>query len=67
MIATGTGNLEYQWFLNTTNLLVGATNDMFTITNAQGKDSGIYQVAVSNTIGTATSSGARSGGDAVTR
>jgi hypothetical protein len=55
--ATGTTPLSYQWQLGT-NLLDGATNSLFTITNAQMSDRGSYSVIVTNIAGSVISSGA---------
>lgn len=53
--ATGTGPLAYQWILNATNLLAGATNAALTLTNVQPAQAGGYRVVVSNAAGSATS------------
>jgi alpha-tubulin suppressor-like RCC1 family protein len=50
----GAPPLSYQWTLNGTNL-VGATNAQLTLTHAQATSSGVYNVAVSNPLGTASS------------
>ncbi len=55
--ATGTGPLDYQWSLEGTDL-VGATNGLLTITNAQLSDGGSYAVRVANAFGVVTSSNA---------
>ncbi len=47
---------NYQWRLDGTNI-VGATNATLSIADAQVADSGTYSVVVSNSSGTATSSG----------
>ena len=51
--ATG-GLLGYQW-RNGTNLVLGATNALLVITNAQTTNSGNYTVIITNTVGTVTS------------
>ena len=56
--ATGTAPLNYQWRFNTTNLLFGATNLSFTITNVQSTNAGNYSVVVTNVAGSVTSSNA---------
>ncbi len=63
VVATGTAPLGYQWSLNGTNLgnsphIGGATGSILTITNLVATDAGNYQVLVSNSHGTATSSNA---------
>ena len=40
---------SYQWFFNTTNLIVGATNASFVISNVPLTAAGLYSVTVSNT------------------
>ncbi len=56
--ATGTPPLSYQWQLDETNLLDGATNQLLTITNLQTTDLGSYSVTVTGPGGTVTSSNA---------
>ncbi|HSY20212.1 MAG TPA: immunoglobulin domain-containing protein [Candidatus Acidoferrales bacterium] len=63
VVATGTAPLSYQWSINGTNLtnsahLGGATTATLTVTNLVATDAGNYQVLVSNSHGTATSSNA---------
>jgi hypothetical protein len=59
--ATGTAPLAYQWFFqapsasSATNL-IGATNNVLTIPNAQTNNSGTYVVLVANVSGSVTSS-----------
>jgi hypothetical protein len=53
--ATGFGVLHYQWQFNSTNLL-GATNSTLILTNVQLANGGNYQVVVTNSLGSATSS-----------
>ncbi|GEM_PF-644593 len=55
--AIGTPPLNYQWQLGGTNL-VGATNNILTITNAQPSDMGLYRVVVTGPASTATSASA---------
>ncbi|MEI7729643.1 MAG: immunoglobulin domain-containing protein [Verrucomicrobiota bacterium] len=52
--ATGTAPLGYRWRFNNTNL-VWATNSTLTLNNVQSVNAGYYQVIVSNTAGTVTS------------
>ncbi len=56
--ATGTAPLNYQWRLNTTNLLIGATNSSLIVTNVQSANAGNYSVVVTNVVGSVTSSNA---------
>ena len=51
----GAGFLAYQWSLNGTNIL-GATNSVLTLSNAQTNNAGSYVVLVSNNFGSVTSS-----------
>jgi outer membrane protein assembly factor BamB len=52
--ATGTEPLSYQWYLNGTNNLAGATNTSLTLTNIQPADAGYYEVVVTNACGSTT-------------
>jgi hypothetical protein len=52
--ATGTNPLTYQWFRNG-EAIEGATARTYTIGNAQPADAGVYQVAISNPVGTVAS------------
>lgn len=45
----------YQWFFNQTNLLAGATNSTFTLTNVQFSDAGAYSIVATNWSGSVTS------------
>ena len=54
--ATGLGQLRYQWFKNIQSLIPGATNSVFTITNAPYSAGGLYSVRVTNAFGAVTSS-----------
>ncbi len=63
VVATGQSPLFYQWSLNQTNLadnahLSGATNAVLTLSNIMAGDVGNYQVVVSNSHGSVTSSNA---------
>ena len=55
--ATGTAPLTYFWF-NGSVLMTNGPNPVFSIANAQPANAGTYSVIVSNSLGTATSSGA---------
>jgi hypothetical protein len=63
VVAGGQTPLSYQWSLNATNLtnsihIAGANSATLTISNLVAGDAGNYQVVVSNSHGTATSSNA---------
>ena len=55
VIATGTTPLRYQWFINLTNRLIGATNSTLIYTNLGGFQEGFYTVAITNVAGAVTS------------
>ena len=55
VIAGGTGPLNYQWQFNGTNI-PGATASSYTKSNVQSTDAGNYQVVITNSYGTVTSS-----------
>jgi len=55
VVADGSQPLRYQWYLNGTNALAGATSRRFNITNAQPVHSGNYTVVVTNALGSITS------------
>ena len=52
--ASGTAPFSYQWLKNG-NTIVGATSDIFKITNTSLTDAANYSVKVTNTFGTVTS------------
>ena len=56
--AGGTPPLSYQWFLNGTNALTGATNFSFALNSAQLTNAGTYSVQVTNSFGSVVSSNA---------
>jgi pectate lyase len=58
VIAGGSAPLSYQWYFNTNSPIAGATNFLFTLTNVQATNAGIYSVIVSNSVGSAVSTGA---------
>jgi hypothetical protein len=47
--------LTYQWFFNSTNLILGATNSSLTLTNVQTSLTGTYSVQVANSFGSTNS------------
>ena len=53
--STGTQPLAYQWFFNSTNVIVGATETDLLLTNVQLSQAGAYTVVISNTFGAVTS------------
>jgi hypothetical protein len=57
VVATGTPTPTYQWTKNG-GAISGATNASLTIANAATTDAGTYAVVVSNSVGSATSTGA---------
>ena len=56
--ATGSTNLAYQWYWNTNNPILRATNATLTLTNVQTNNIGVYSVLVTNIAGSAASSNA---------
>ncbi len=52
--ALGTGPMSYQWSFSGA-ALPGATNSFLVVSNAQSGNEGYYQVALVNSVGTATS------------
>src|SRR6185436_18226562 len=56
--AAGTTPLAYQWFFNSSTAITGATNSSLTLSNILTANAGTYQVRVTNTAGTVTSSAA---------
>ena len=57
VVASGTGTLSYQWKKAGANIS-GATSASYTIASPQTTDAGSYTVAVTNSVGTTTSSAA---------
>jgi hypothetical protein len=57
--ATGSTPLSYQWYFNTTNVMVGDTNKQIVLTNVQDSDAGWYRVRVSNPAGSTLSDNAQ--------
>ncbi|MEQ2009067.1 MAG: immunoglobulin domain-containing protein [Limisphaerales bacterium] len=53
--ASGQPAPAYQWFINATNALGGATNTSLTLTNTQLTNAGNYTVVVTNSAGSVTS------------
>src|SRR5205814_797068 len=58
VVAGGSAPLSYQWYFNTNSPIAGATNFLFTLTNIQATNAGIYSVIVSNSVGSTNSAGA---------
>jgi hypothetical protein len=58
VLATGSPAPVYQWYANGTNLIGGATNNIFTVTNAQPAAAGFYSVVISNSVSQVLSSNA---------
>ena len=59
VVAQSAVPLSYQWFLNNTNAIAGATNTSLVVSNVQADQIGFYSVQVSNVYGTIYSSTAR--------
>lgn len=55
VVASGTSPLRYQWFINLTNRLIGATNSTLTYTNLGAFQEGFYTVVITNVAGAVTS------------
>ncbi len=53
--ADGTAPLSYQWWFNSTNRLLEATNAIWTVNNVQSTNAGSYRVVVTNAYGAVTS------------
>src|SRR5262249_45484169 len=51
----GDAPLRFQWFLNGTNALAGATNSTLAFANVQSTNAGDYSVRVTNAVGSVTS------------
>ncbi|HEX7469426.1 MAG TPA: immunoglobulin domain-containing protein, partial [Verrucomicrobiae bacterium] len=56
VVADGPAPLNYQWFFNTTNVLIDATNTSYIVSNMQATDAGGYSVIITNVAGSVTSS-----------
>ena len=54
--ASGTGPLNYQWYLNTNTPVVGGTNATLTFVNAVTNETGSYCCVITNAYGSVTSS-----------
>ncbi|MBI5385381.1 MAG: lamin tail domain-containing protein [Verrucomicrobia bacterium] len=52
---TGSAPLGYQWWFNGTNAVLGGTESLLTLSNAQPAQAGGYHVIVSNIVGSVTS------------
>jgi hypothetical protein len=57
VLAAGNPAVSYQWRFNGTNI-AGATQNLYTRTNAQSTNAGLYSVVVSNSFGAVTSASA---------
>ncbi|HYG36204.1 MAG TPA: LamG-like jellyroll fold domain-containing protein, partial [Clostridia bacterium] len=57
--ASGSAPLSYQWYLNGTTPVAGATSSKLTINNVQSSHAGDYTVVVTNVAGTMTSASAK--------
>ncbi len=55
VVATN-GNLAYQWYFNTNNLLANQTNSSLAIAGTATANAGTYSVVVTNNVGSVTSS-----------
>jgi len=55
VVASGSANLNYQWYFNGTKLTNSATSATFATTNVQTTDAGNYTVVVKNNWGMVTS------------
>jgi hypothetical protein len=53
--ASGTEPLSYQWCVNGTNIVVGATNSTLMLNNVQLIQTGNYSVQISNSVGSTNS------------
>ncbi|HSH16479.1 MAG TPA: immunoglobulin domain-containing protein, partial [Verrucomicrobiae bacterium] len=53
--AGGTEPLSYQWYFNGTNLVMGATNAVLVLADAQTSNAGPYHVVVANAFGSVAS------------
>jgi hypothetical protein len=56
VLAWGAAPLSYEWYLNETNAVPGATAAVLTLPSVQLADAGSYTVVVSNSFGSVTSS-----------
>jgi hypothetical protein len=57
VVAEGAAPLTYQWVFDGTNTLVGATNSSLSLSDVQSNEAGLYEVRVSNNIGSTNSIG----------
>ena len=55
--ASGTAPLNYQWYFNGTNV-AGASNSVYTVSNARTNNAGSYSVTITNVAGGVTSTNA---------
>ena len=55
VVASGSANLNYQWYFNTNTPLTGATSPLLTVNNVQATNAGTYSVIITNGVGQAVS------------
>jgi hypothetical protein len=55
VFASGTANLNYQWYFNTNTPVPNATNALLTLIGVQSTNAGVYSVVVTNATGSVTS------------
>ena len=54
-VVAGTAPLKYQWFFNTNNSLLNATNTSLSLTNVRASQAGKYSVTITNISGATNS------------
>jgi len=57
VVAGGSAGLFYQWYFNTNTPVANATNTTLTLSSAQSTNVGVYSVVVTNSVGSAASTG----------
>ncbi len=55
VVAEGTAPLKYQWLFDGIHILAGATNSSLSLSNVQPNEAGLYDVRVSNAVGSTNS------------
>jgi trimeric autotransporter adhesin len=53
--ATSVTPMGYQWYFDSTDLLIGQTNSSLALTNVQSTNAGSYSVVITNCVGSTTS------------